>query len=61
MRLDTYLNKDGAGEVLISENLYALPPNTRRSPDAAVILGDRHEELKDAKVIPPATSHDRRL
>jgi Uma2 family endonuclease len=25
---------------------------TRRSPDVAVILGNRHEELKDAKVIP---------
>ncbi len=40
------------GEVLISENLYALSPNTRRAPDVAVILGDRHEELKNAKVIP---------
>jgi Uma2 family endonuclease len=50
--LDAYLNTDGAGEVLISENLYALSPNTRRSPDAAIILGDRHEELKNAKVIP---------
>ena len=39
-------------QVLISENLYALSPNTRRAPDAAVILGDRHEELKNAKVIP---------
>ena len=52
VRLDAYLDKDGAGEVLISENLYALSPNIRRSPDVAVILGDRHEELKDAKVIP---------
>src|SRR4029077_9529575 len=52
VRLDAYLDKDGAGEVLISENLYALSPNTRRAPGVAVILGDRHEELKDAKVIP---------
>jgi Uma2 family endonuclease len=52
VRLDAYLDKDGAGEVLISENLYSLSPNIRRSPDVAVILGDRHEELKDAKVIP---------
>jgi len=40
------------GQALISENLYALSPNTRRSPDVAVILGDRYEELKNAKVIP---------
>jgi len=50
--LDAYLTKHGAGEVLISENLYALSANTRRSPDVAIILGDRYEELKDAKVIP---------
>jgi Uma2 family endonuclease len=52
LALDTYLRKSGVGEMLISENLYALAPLTRRSPDAAVILGDRSEELKDAKVIP---------
>jgi Uma2 family endonuclease len=40
------------GEALNSENLYALSPNTRRAPDLAIILGDRQEELKDAKVIP---------
>src|SRR6202040_3707439 len=40
------------GEALISENLYALSPSTRRSPDVAVILGDRREELANAKVIP---------
>jgi Uma2 family endonuclease len=50
--LDSYLTQNSVGEVLISENLYALSANTRRSPDAAVILGDRHAELKDAKVIP---------
>jgi Uma2 family endonuclease len=50
--LDAYLTKHGVGEVLISENLYALSANARRSPDLAIILGDRHEELKDAKVIP---------
>jgi Uma2 family endonuclease len=37
---------------LISENLYALGPTTRRAPDAAVILGDRREELRGTKVIP---------
>ena len=36
---------------LISENLYALSPSTRRSPDVAVILGDHQAELRDAKVI----------
>ena len=39
------------GEALISENVYAIGPQTRRSPDGAVILGDRYEELKDATVI----------
>ena len=50
--LENYLRKSRVGELLISENLYALAPLTRRAPDAAVILGDRYEELKDAKVIP---------
>jgi len=52
VEMDLYFRKNQIGEVLISENLYALSPNTRRAPDAAVILGDRHEELKNAKVIP---------
>jgi Uma2 family endonuclease len=50
--LEVHVRKNRAGEVLISENLYALSSNTRRSPDVAVILGDRHEELNNAKVIP---------
>ena len=50
--MDLYFREHPIGEVLISENLYALSPNTRRAPDVAVILGDRHEELKNAKVIP---------
>jgi len=50
--LDRYLEANPIGEAQISENLYALAPLTRRSPDVAVILGDRYEELKDAKVIP---------
>jgi Uma2 family endonuclease len=50
--LDLYLEANPIGEAQISENLYALAPLTRRSPDVAVILGDRYEELKDAKVIP---------
>jgi Uma2 family endonuclease len=50
--LDAHLTRHEAGEALISENLYALSPNTRRSPDVAVILGNRYEELKSAKVIP---------
>ncbi len=50
-RLTNYLDANQLGEALISENLYALSPSTRRSPDVAVILGNRHEELKDAKVI----------
>lgn len=44
--------KNPIGQALISENLYALSPSTRRSPDVAVILGDRREELRNAKVIP---------
>jgi len=50
--LESYLRQNGIGEVLLSENLYALSPSTRTSPDAAVILGDRREELAGAKVIP---------
>ena len=46
-----YLRQNPIGEVLISENLYALAPSTRRSPDVAVILGDHQAELRDAKVI----------
>ena len=46
-----YLREKSLGLALLSENLYALSPNTRRSPDLAVILGDRREELEDAKVI----------
>jgi Uma2 family endonuclease len=52
VELVMYLRKHPPGEALLSENLYALSPNTRRSPDVAVILGDRREELKNAKVIP---------
>jgi len=49
--LDNYLEKNALGEVLLSENLYALSASTRRAPDAAVILGDRQQELSGAKVI----------
>src|SRR5260370_32177679 len=51
VEMDLYFRKNQIGEVLMSENLYALSPNTRRAPDLAVILGDRHEELKNATVI----------
>ena len=47
-----YFTKRPIGEALISENLYALSPTTRRSPDLAIILGDHTEELQTAKVIP---------
>ena len=47
-----FFEKNPIGEVLNSENLYALSPNTRRSPDVGIILGDRCQELRDAKVIP---------
>jgi len=50
--LHNHFRQHPPGEALVSENLYALSANTRRSPDVAVILGDRHEELKNAKVIP---------
>jgi Uma2 family endonuclease len=48
----SYLREHPIGEMLISENLYALAPLTRRSPDLAIILGDRRAELENAKVIP---------
>ncbi|HXP85364.1 MAG TPA: Uma2 family endonuclease [Bryobacteraceae bacterium] len=47
-----YFRKNRLGEALLSENLYALSPNTRLAPDVAVILGDRRAELLNAKVIP---------
>jgi Uma2 family endonuclease len=50
--LDRYFHANLIGEVLISENVYALSPTTRRSPDMAVILGDRRKELENATVIP---------
>lgn len=49
--LEVFLRSTHIGEALVSENLYALSPSTRRAPDVAVILGDRREELMDAKVI----------
>jgi Uma2 family endonuclease len=49
--LDNYLRGSGVGELLLSENLFALSALTRRAPDAAIILGDRSAELWDAKVI----------
>ncbi len=52
LELGICCRKNRIGEPLVSENLYALSPSTRRAPDVAVILGDRFEELKDAKVIP---------
>jgi len=48
--LDAYLTKSGVGKY--SSPRTFTPFRTRRSPDVAIILGDRHEELKDAKVIP---------
>ena len=40
------------GLILVSENLYAITRSTRLAPDLAIILGDRREELRNAKVIP---------
>ena len=52
MAVGIYLRRQPVGESLISENLYALSGSTRRSPDLAIILGDRRQELENAKVIP---------
>lgn len=49
--LEVYFRANPIGEALLSENLYALSPSTRRSPDVAVILGDHRAELWNAKVI----------
>ncbi|MCU1336975.1 MAG: hypothetical protein JWO19_2556 [Bryobacterales bacterium] len=51
VELVLYFRKNQIGQALISENLYALSPNTRLAPDVAVILGDHREELRNAKVI----------
>jgi len=50
--VDSYFRQHPIGELLISENLYALAPTTRLAPDAAIILGDRSAELASATVIP---------
>jgi Uma2 family endonuclease len=50
--LKAYFRGNPIGQALISENLYALSSMTRRSPDVAVILGNRRNELRHAKVIP---------
>ncbi len=50
--VESYLRRSRMGEALISENLYALSPLTRRAPDLAIMLGDRRNELENAKVIP---------
>jgi len=47
-----FFDRNPIGELLNSENLYALSPNTRWAPDIAIILGDRSQELRDVKVIP---------
>jgi Uma2 family endonuclease len=49
--LSNYFRENPIGEALVSENLYALSPSTRRAPDVAVILGQRREELWSAKII----------
>ena len=51
VELVLYFRKNRIGQALVSENLYALSPNTRLAPDVAVILGDRRAELRKAKVI----------
>src|SRR5690348_15651378 len=50
--LYAFLKTSKVGVVLNSENLFALASDIRRAPDLAVILGDRREELRNAKVIP---------
>lgn len=51
-RMFNFLESHPIGEALLSENLYALSPNTRLAPDLAVILGDRRRALAGSKVIP---------
>ena len=49
--LEAYLRRHPLGEMLISENLFAMSSATRLAPDVAVILGDHWTELRTAKVI----------
>src|ERR1700694_969805 len=51
-KLFIYFEGNPIGEVLNTENLYALPRSTRRAPDVAVILGDHRKQLANATVIP---------
>lgn len=46
-----YFKNNPIGELLNSENLYAIAPLVRLAPDAAIILGDRRNELEGSKVI----------
>jgi Uma2 family endonuclease len=46
-----YFKNNPSGEVLNSENLYALSGSTRRSPDVAIIMGERRHALPGEKVI----------
>ena len=50
-RLFIFFESHPIGEMLISENLYALSQATRLAPDMAIILGNHSAELSDAKVI----------
>src|SRR5579859_6243449 len=50
-KLCLYFENHPCGELMISENLFAVAPTTRLAPDAAVILGNRQAELADAGVI----------
>jgi Uma2 family endonuclease len=52
LRVGNFLERTGLGHLMISENLYALAPSTRRAPDLAVILGNRRKELAGSTVIP---------
>jgi len=51
LELGNYFRRNPIGVTLLSENLYALAPSTRRAPDAAVILGVKKRDLRGAKVI----------
>src|SRR5277367_4409554 len=50
LEMGLYFRAHKIGEVLLSENLYALSVITRRAPDLAVILGERCVSLRGSKV-----------
>ena len=49
-----YLQKNPAGELFTSDNLFVLGPTTKRAPDLSFILAERASKIDSAKDVPGA-------